>query len=225
MSHFSVLVFTKELPTQDLLERTLLPWHQYECTGYNDYIQFVPAEETEQFLRVEYEENKNYGSFKKFLWECYEYEIVDGIIGCHTNPNAKWDWWMVGGRWRNSLINLDGFVEDYCKISDLNMPAMQAMKKEERERYWDESLDKSPDIRHFVYGIKEGITREDYINQNKALGCFAFVVDGTWNEKGEMGWFACVNDEKSDQDWDTIFWKAFNKIPKNYYVTVVDCHI
>jgi hypothetical protein len=40
MSHFSLLVITNgaRAPTQDSLHKVLLPWHEYECTGYEDYV-------------------------------------------------------------------------------------------------------------------------------------------------------------------------------------------
>lgn len=69
MSHFTVLVIG-ENP-----EEQLQPFHEYECTGIKDeHVVFVPDEE--------------YG-FDKDL----------GIRGHWTNPNAKWDWYVLGGRW------------------------------------------------------------------------------------------------------------------------------
>lgn len=46
MSHFTCTVITKETPTPDLLEKVLLPYHEFECTGIeavdpNDWISIV----------------------------------------------------------------------------------------------------------------------------------------------------------------------------------------
>lgn len=41
MSHFTCLVITKEEPTDGVLHKTLLPYHEYECTGYEEYLQDV----------------------------------------------------------------------------------------------------------------------------------------------------------------------------------------
>lgn len=41
MSHFGVLVFTDKKPEQDELEAIMMPWHEYECTGYEEYLEDV----------------------------------------------------------------------------------------------------------------------------------------------------------------------------------------
>ncbi len=49
MSHFSLLVITKEPPTDDVLSRLLQPFHEFECTGEDDeYVQDV--DKTEEVL-------------------------------------------------------------------------------------------------------------------------------------------------------------------------------
>jgi len=64
----------------------------------------------------------------------------------------------------------------------------------------------------------------------RSLPIFRAVVtpDGEWYEKGEMGWF-CATSETAEEslEWDLNFYERFIKeaIEKNYYLTVVDCHI
>lgn len=41
MSHFTVLVITNESPTDDVLSKVLMPFHEYECTGVELYLQDV----------------------------------------------------------------------------------------------------------------------------------------------------------------------------------------
>lgn len=47
-------------------------------------------------------------SLKKHVedWEGYPGVICDGELGymSTSNPNAKWDWWVIGGRWRTLII-------------------------------------------------------------------------------------------------------------------------
>lgn len=69
MSHFTVLVIG-ENP-----EKQLQPFHEYECTGIKDeHVVFIPNDE-------------------------YKEDEDTGIRGHWTNPNAKWDWYVLGGRW------------------------------------------------------------------------------------------------------------------------------
>jgi hypothetical protein len=51
------------------------------------------------------------------------------------------------------------------------------------------------------------------------------VKDGQWYEKGKMGWFACVADEKDEDVWDREFAALLDGLPDDTLLTVVDCHI
>ena len=59
----------------------------------------------------------------------YGYAIVqDGkLIKAvnRTNPNKKWDWYQVGGRWGNSLKLKDGAYTDSAKIKDIDFSLNQ----------------------------------------------------------------------------------------------------
>lgn len=68
-------------------------------------------------------------------------------------------------------------------------------------------------------------TKEEYIERakNNAISSFALVKDGKWYEKGEMGWWACVSDEKSN--WNEEFAKLLDSVPDDTLLSVYDCHI
>ncbi len=175
MSHFCVLVVTHEKPTDDILAKTLAPWHEFECTGRNDeYVididktdeareEFATAKETRLRdsagnLHERFDENGEWkpefskpglGRREEFVPEGFEkmdvpaadfmtfaswaadyygwkivadeqsidrngehkygYILVDDageVVRCvdRTNPNAKWDWWTVGGRYSGRLV-------------------------------------------------------------------------------------------------------------------------
>ena len=76
MSHFSVLVLTRE--GQDV-EGLLLPYME-NCCG-------EPPREYMEFFEDE---------------EC-EVDEETGRRGYWQNPNARWDWYEVGGRFRGML--------------------------------------------------------------------------------------------------------------------------
>jgi hypothetical protein len=52
---------------------------------------------------------------------------------------------------------------------------------------------------------------------------FAILKDGVWYEKGKMGWWACVSDEK--KNWSEEFAKLLDEIPDDTLLSVYDCHI
>lgn len=59
----------------------------------------------------------------------------------------------------------------------------------------------------------------------RALVPFAVVKDGAWHEKGEMGWFACVSNEKEQGDWNAQVAVLLDSLDPDTLVTLVDCHI
>lgn len=117
MSHFTVLVIGPDPAAQ------LQPFHEFECTGIDDeYVQDVDItdEVTEEFQK----HRDSYVNIAEFVRDYHGIEHVvptntePGEAGKYgyawympgqptnvvkvvrrTNPNAKWDWWVVGGRW------------------------------------------------------------------------------------------------------------------------------
>lgn len=45
--------------------------------------------------------------------------------------------------------------------------------------------------------------RNAYIQdaRDNAIATFAVVKDGEWHERGNIGWFGMVSDEKNKDDW------------------------
>lgn len=58
-----------------------------------------------------------------------------------------------------------------------------------------------------------------------AFVTFAVVKDGRWYERGEMGWWGCVTDEKDEASWTREFAKLIDGLPGDACLSVVDCHI
>ena len=55
---------------------------------------------------------------------------------------------------------------------------------------------------------------------------FAFVTPiGKWHERGKMGWWACVSNEKATDNWKSEFKEFLDNLDEDTIVTVVDCHI
>lgn len=157
MSHFSVLVITDERPTEDVLHDALLPWHEYECTGCEAYCEWVDYTEG---VEEDWPAHKDeYDSIKEFAEDYHGYSCAPGSnkrFGRFTNPNAKWDWWQVGGRWSGMLkakigadtmkgdpgimgsqVDCDGI--DQCHIKDLDRQAMMHDYKASKIECWDEA--------------------------------------------------------------------------------------
>jgi len=114
MSHFSVLLVTDEYPTEEIISKYMQPFHEYECTGIKD--EYVIAVDVTDEAKSIFERNKNnYSSFKEFVVSWYG-EINDKFVSFddktekvikYTNPNNKWDWYQVGGRFTGKLGTYD----------------------------------------------------------------------------------------------------------------------
>lgn len=215
MSHFITLVFTKE--NGSTVEELLAPYD--ENIVYAPYVKYT-REQAIAKIRKEIEDYKN-GLYAKYLsnpqkyeencnnvehinylrnkfpqkleWtddECYQdmkgrfdEDMIkpNGDLLSTYNPNSKWDWYTIGGRWNNYLKTLSGET-----------------------------------------------TKEDYVSEIdwKDIIPFVFVTPiGEWHERGEMGWWACVSNEKTIDNWKSEFKEFLDNLDKDTIVTVVDCHI
>lgn len=143
MSHFSVLVIGENI------EEQLGPYHEFECTGYNDqYVQEVDVTEEckEKGLDwhglerkiVKRQEDVDINDKHK-----YGYAIVDENTGeilkavNRTNPNSKWDWYVVGGRWKDFLRLKNGRMADKAKLEDIDLSGMRKEAAEKAGNKWD----------------------------------------------------------------------------------------
>jgi len=87
-------------------------------------------------------------------------------------------------------------------------------------------------IKFEVFSIFDGLdefqcTETEYIERarNTAFSTFAVVKDGKWYEKGKMGWWATVSDEKDPDMRNKEFKTLIDELSEDTCLTVVDCHI
>lgn len=169
-----------------------------------------------------------------------------------SNPNAKWDWYQIGGRWAGffkmkanstgvlgsadlvTTIRVAAGVEDIpdgadvLKVKDIDWEAMEAVERTRRGEYYDEQMGEPEDSRFTWSDNRESdlkSTREEYINRPISHSTFAVLHDGKWYEKGEMGWWAMVSNAKDQDQWDAEFKKLIESLDPEAEVTMVDCHI
>lgn len=53
---------------------------------------------------------------------CYDDDMIDedGNLYSIYNPNAKWDWYSIGGRWDGSLVTKDGTKTNEDLVSNID---------------------------------------------------------------------------------------------------------
>lgn len=297
MSHFSVVVIGEDIEGQ------LAPYCEqdedfmvFQAIGQEQFekfkLEYPDSDKAMQLGYVEYQEEcKNEGteplSYLDFWAEDYhgaqKHEGHEGM-GIMTNPQSKWDWYEIGGRWSGFFKLKSGATgqkygqyfraenpdvvtteADVVTIKDWDLESARAKAAKEAEEYymkadkilagrplvsWDEMLKKNDgninlareeyhsnevmkDFRAadmFVWDGPEsvlGSTKEQYIaSQVNNTGVpYAIVKDGTWYEKGEMGWFGVSLNDKDPEQWANEFWKLLEELPPETKLTMVDCHI
>jgi len=197
MSHFSVMVVTDSEPTDEILTKLMQPYHEFECTGTDDqYVQSIDRTEEAKAEYAQYTENATEPAegFLEWINGWYGLEPVvspadpdkegehkygyvrvgaDGNVLeviTRTNPNKKWDYWRVGGRyrarlqvksgvasavatepsweWKNEKTIPEGF--DSACVADIDWDKMKVEAQRGRANWVDECI------------AKCGMSREDF---------------------------------------------------------------
>jgi len=167
MSHFIGLVFEGALNSY---EELLAPYD--EQTEDERFLEFVDCtdevREKWNSLDNDDETKRQYESLANYTEQYYGYDVVTDDeqnivrIGYSHNPNAKWDWYSEGGRWKGFIKNLEGRYTDAESFSEVDW---EAMLKDEN------------------------------------LPFCVVTTEGEWHERGEMGWWAMVSNEKDGKTW------------------------
>lgn len=215
MSHFAVLVLSR--PGQRVYDLLLPYMENSDGEPPLEYMEFYEDDECDVDERT-------------------------GKRGYWQNPNAKWDWWLVGGRFSGRLRAPRGdrgyraeAVEgryDVAEMRDVSTARDEGAYRaalDEFDRYLaGESVD-SPYLDGFrrEYVLDRYRDAEFYARTRSEFWFRSVVTpDGEWHEVGKMGWWG-VSSESGEQlrDWVDHFRERFVDPYRDCTATVVDCHI
>ena len=266
MSHFTVLVIGAK--TEEEIREALYPFWELDLSR-DELVEDpravfepkFPVEELESEFQKCLVENADYLEEKKLHyedaqewienWHGYYLNKEGTHYGYYHNPNAKWDWHQVGGRWAGyfrlregehgikgepSLLMSDEdkektltepLIADIVRKGDVDFEGMLLEKEAHAKESWkkyQEQLETGTNP-YFEFGVKEGDTEESYVKRHTSFATFAVVKDGKWYEKGQMGWWGIVADEKDQSIWEEEFSKLLEDLPDDTLLALVDCHI
>ena len=180
-----------------------------------------------------------------------DYETGEIFDVWYRNPNAKWDWWVVGGRWRNmgdnglfkdiSVFSQEekipfwkeelGFklkqIESELGIEDRN----ELSSKEYDELIEDYISSGNPIVRFYDRDTKE--PKEYYdkkdllktVSRKKESTWAMLFPDEGWIEAGEMGWFGMSSLDNKDFEEREQILQDQNKLTDNLIEKYKDTHI
>ena len=189
MSHFSVAVFCHNI---DEVAELLEPFSE-NLTVQPPYGEFVEDE------------------------EC-EYDETAKAKGYWCNPNAKWDYWEIGGGWRGLLKLLPG--KTGYNISNGRCDAALVA---------DCEFSPSESEIHRAARMWEVLVEGDAPHEGEEFfSIYAFVTaEGEWHEQGRMGWFGM--DDATDESitsYEIAFQEYLEKArEQGLMIAIVDCHI
>ena len=204
------------------IEKALAPYHEFECTGIDDeYVQsfdeidelraqWITSQDTypelrefisywtdrievaEGFRRLPGDENTKFG-----------YTVVrdDGeVIASYkrTNPNQKWDWYEIGGRWSNTLLLNDGSSCDVAKKSDINFEGIRLANIVARRQQLDEIM-----AIHF-----SDMSNEEFIDLWNEFRKFKLEFTARWQEAKNLDDFNTCSKLRDDH-WSSETMKEF----------------
>lgn len=231
MSHFSLAVLHRADQTVDEL---LAPYDEELETAIE--LEYT-REEAIKTAREDYEgnEDKTDEECLRFMAEmpCYIAD-KDGNVYAKYNPDARWDWYEIGGRFAGRL-RVNGERLDSARVADIDFrPDEKAY--EESLRFWDvvvEHKPAKPEEEHLsfygekyyreTYGDRETFARVQSMFKTHAV----ITPDGEWHERGEVGWFGASSETPEEGlEWDRNYVERFIAgADKELILTIVDCHI
>ena len=170
--------------------------------------------------------------------EAYPDQVhADGNEYSTYNPNSKWDWWDIGGRWSKCLRDYKGEYHNTLRIGNWDYNYINPEDFKYYSRIWDiavEDVEPTEEEKKELWRLyKSEYYREKYGNKSeyiKSMLTFStyavLTADGEWLAPGEMGWFGVsLADTKTEGEWERNFTRLIDTADKDMYITIVDCHI
>jgi len=260
MSHYTVLVVGDDVDSQLApFDETLSTEFHVEVPAgqlYKRVKEIIKMLKKNDELRSKYEALMEKGNYEDILKSYYGgHRNSKGEWGYDHNPDAKWDWYTIGGRWSGyfklkkgakGTLGRPGVFDnkpkagyvDQARFGDIDWEGMRTDALIEAEKNYDEFMAKYKDADKktktslsFEYGVstmsksKKLETKKHYLKRCVDFSPFAILKDGEWHESGNMGWFGISTGNKRHSVWDKEVKKLFGEISNDTLISIVDCHI
>lgn len=241
MSHFAVLVLHEE---DQSIEDLLAPYSEnLEVEPYVKYTRIQAINKMRENCPSLYKDKTEDEIFQDACdWFGCMLDNDNNLLSTY-NPDSKWDYWQVGGRFGGMLpiipTALDGYhgMEYVDSAFVRHVKWVQPLDKEEREdiiKWWNVNIEGAEGEKDkcFLYNpeyYKERYKDVETYIKTQELPCYHAVVtpDGIWHEPSKVGWWGCTNGDPSEElEWDLHFKERFIDTAEfDWVATIVDCHI
>ena len=132
MSHFCVYVFTDtDMHDKTEVDELLAPYNEQD----ESFFEFVPLSEDEIKVNMEF---GSYASEEEMIDDYNLCRDKNGHICTWENQNAKWDWYQIGGRWKNGIKKADGTFTNQCRVCEMENNPLRPFAMVTSDGVWDE---------------------------------------------------------------------------------------
>ena len=262
MSHYTVAVISRT-GTEEEVEDLLAPFNEnIEVESYlyrtkEQIIEDGRKSQEELLERIkEFDKDKlievltspKYDWYKRVLaaqtpQDFYDVEAHESMVGedgneySTYNPESRWDWWEIGGRWGGSLRDYNGEYHNTLKIANWDYNYISPKAVSHHSRFWEIAVEgaeptETEKEKYFIfyskeYYLKKYGNKSNYIKSMLTFSTYALLTpDGEWLEPGKMGWWGISGADPVDEGlWERDFTSLIDTFDRDMYITIVDCHI
>jgi hypothetical protein len=185
-SRFNLPEAWKDMPRREL------PWPYSYARDEAPTLDLSDHEATAKWFNDKWGEDESEGTYGADEEGMYQWSTY--------NPQSKWDWWALGGRWTGFYKLNDGskgILGEPGAFGNIAADGVDVARK------GDIKVDED---RTQTYGVID--------------------ADGKWNAPGEMHWFGISSDTDTDKlQFDVWFQEFWDKLDADTWLAVCDFHI
>lgn len=245
MSHYAVgVIIPKDCDdVEEYLAEVMAPYNEeLRVAPYIDQTYDELIREAKKMREQGYDEFRNLLTEEELYAAILKWKGIRPIIDTDDagnslstyNPNAKWDWYVVNGRFASLGVSADG-----SRVSDIIARPIDEAEYNKRLRQFEvfveggrlnpgeESL--CDDIRWWrpEYIRERYLTAECFAQSLSQFSTYAVITpNGVWHSAGEMGWFGMSSEGFEEaREWETAYRSKYLEPYKDWKMVVVDCHI
>ena len=230
MSHYTVSVVIPKTVTENCIKRYI----DEKMEPFSEHLEvdpYIGCTVEEMLERYNNYKERNKGdiieSFEEYSKDyCGAGNDEYGNALTTYNPQSKWDWYEIGGRWSGIIETKESKEVNYARIKDiifkkeLNDLELQKIKKE-----YNQLIEKG-DFYIPEYYQKRYPTLESYIESQNFSTYAILDKEGNWHEPGQMGWFGVSSSTpEEEKDFQNKYMDIINLQDQDDWLVVVDCHI
>lgn len=237
---------------QEIIARVRNDIEKYRSNFYEEYLR-----DPKEYLSKHSDEHGKYVSEefpKKLTWsdeDCYKDGIrnyleeniqSDGSVFTDYNPNARWDWYSIGGRFSSEIPLKDGDYKwaDEASMDEVDIDYIDEDEYKNSMRFWQLYVDgqapvtdEDKELVSFVirdrqYFVDNYDNAQEYAEWMSRFTFYAAILPtGEWVAPGRVGWFGTTTaTAEENKAWRKKVVEILQRAKdNNWSITIVDCHI